>query len=74
MERHFARRRAIDKQRLETMRSKGRRESMLLLVERNIQKDEQRCETRISKLRDRASFSPEVSEIGAGIISVEAPP
>jgi hypothetical protein len=69
--RHFDRRRAIDHQRLATMREKGRREAMLRLVEANMQKDNDRRRNRIEEMEGHATFSPEVSELGAGIIKVE---
>lgn len=70
--RHFDRRRSIDHKRLATMREKGRREAMLRLVEANMQKDNDRRRNRIEEMECRATFSPEVSELGAGVIKVEA--
>lgn len=70
--RHFDRRRSIDQQRLTTMKEKGRRDTMLRLVESNMKKDQERRVHRIGDLQHRAIFSPEISDIGAGLIKVEA--
>ena len=70
--RQYDRRRSIDQQRLATMREKGRREAMLRLVQSNMEKDDERRRHRIDEIQDRATFIPEVSDLGAGIIKVEA--
>lgn len=72
VERHFARRKEIDMQRLQTMQAKGRRESMMQLVLRNIEKDEERARIRVENMNSRAAFSPEIAEVGAGLIRVES--
>jgi superfamily II DNA or RNA helicase len=70
--RHFDRRLDTDKRRLETMREKGRRESVIRLVETNMEKDRERRNHRLEILETRAAFIPEVADLGAGIIKVEA--
>ena len=70
--RHFDRRMSIDQRRLATMKEKGRKQAMLRLIESNMEKDQERRLNRITELQNRAIFSPEISEIGAGVIKVEA--
>jgi SNF2 family DNA or RNA helicase len=69
--RHFERRRSSDTKRLETMQASGRRDTMLRLVESNMQKDSNLRRHRIEEMESRATFTPEVSELGAGVIKVE---
>jgi len=69
--RHFDRRRSSDQKRLDTMQASGRRESMLRLVEANMQKDNELRRHRIEEMESQATFTPEVSELGAGVIKVE---
>ena len=45
---------------------------MLRLVQSNMEKDDERRRHRIDEIQDRATFIPEVSDLGAGIIKVEA--
>jgi len=70
--RHFDRRRETDKRRRETMREKGRRESVIHLVETNMAKDQERRDHRLESLETRAKFLPEVVDLGAGVIKVES--
>jgi len=70
--RHFDRRRDTDRKRLQTMQERGRREAMIRLVQSNMDKDDERRRHRIEEMTDRAAFSPEVSDLGAGVIKVEA--
>jgi hypothetical protein len=44
---------------------------MLRLVESNMQKDSNLRRHRIEEMESRATFTPEVSELGAGVIKVE---
>ena len=71
--RHFNRRLGTDMRRLDTMRLKGRRESMIRLVESNIHKDRDRRSHRLDSLEAKATFLPEVADLGAGVIKVVSP-
>jgi len=71
--RHFDRRRSSDQKRLDTMQASGRRESMLRLIEANMEKDNEHRRHRIEEMENRATFTPEVAELGAGVIKVEVP-
>jgi hypothetical protein len=53
------------------MKASGRRESMFRLVEANMQKDDVIRRHRIEEMESHATFTPEVSELGAGVIKVE---
>jgi len=71
IDRQFKRRRATDIQRVATMREKDRGENMIRLVEANMQKDDERRRHQTEEIHARATFTPEVSELGAGVIRVE---
>ncbi len=69
---HFQRRLASNLQRKQTLQSRGRRESMIALVEANIAKDRARLEEKVSDLRSKAKPGSDFSEVASGIVEVTA--
>ena len=67
---HFQRRLAANQQRKLTLQSRGRRESMIALVEANIAKDQARLEEKVRDLKEQAKPESDFSEVASGIVEV----
>lgn len=67
---HFQRRLAANQQRRLTLQSRGRRSSMIALVEANITKDQARLEEKVRELKERAKPGSDFSEVASGIVHV----
>lgn len=67
---HFQRRLAANLQRKQTLLSRGRRESMVALVDANITKDQTRLEEKVRDLKERAKPESDFSEVASGIVEI----
>lgn len=68
--RHFQRRLEANRQRIETMRQRGRALHMIELMESNSQKDRQRLNEKLASLKQRATPASNFSSVAAGIVEV----
>ena len=67
---HFQRRLAANQQRKQTLQARGRRSSMVALVEANIAKDQARLDEKMRELQERAQPGSDFSEVASGIVEV----
>jgi hypothetical protein len=67
---HFARRRQADERRLETLRKRAARESLIAATEARIRKDQENEDRRKRELQGKAQTREEFAVVACGIVKV----